>query len=257
MSMQPTDTVTSPQGGRTIHPRRSLRSRQGNAGVIATSSVGSPSVVVACGSGRLKIKDGVGRCRDSRCKTCPKLIQNKYFKSNVTNRSYKVINQTQEVITCKSQNLVYLLCCENCNIQYTGETTIPLNERMNIHRTSKTGCPHFIEHFSTTCKGHSFSIQVIEKLPGNGRDILGDVCSDMTETRLDREDFWMKQLRTIYPYGLCERAKKKGDIVDRSSIGTLFRALPRTGERPVSSRSNRNSHISIISKDEFFSSSAC
>ena len=49
MSVQPAELVTSPQGGTVILPRRSLLSRQGNAGVIAASGVGSPSVVVACG----------------------------------------------------------------------------------------------------------------------------------------------------------------------------------------------------------------
>ena len=249
MSVQPTDIVASPQGGKNILPRRSLRSRQGNAGVIATSGVGSPSVVVACGR-NVTIKNGVGRCNDKRCQTCPKLVQSKFFTSNVTNRKYET-KLNQEVITCKSQNLVYLLSCEGCNIQYIGETTIPLNKRMNIHRTSKKGCEHFIEHFSSECSGHSFSIQVIEKLPGSGYDQLGDVCSDLLEKRLEREDYWMTEMRTIYPYGLCERTRK-GVHEEYSSIGKLFSALPRGGERPVRSRDNRNNRMSILSMEEFF-----
>ena len=253
-SMQPIDLVTSPLGGQSVRPRRSLRSRQGNAGVIVTTGDGSPSVIVAHGS-NLTVKNGVGRCKSKLCQTCPKLVQSKFFRSNVTNREYEIINPTQEVITCKSQNVVYLLACEGCNIQYNGETTIPLNKRMNIHRTSKKGCEHFIEHFSTVCSGHSFTIQVIEKLPGNGYDELGDVCGDMLASRLEREDYWMKELRTIYPYGLCERTKKKSDTIESSSIGRLFHPLPRNGERPVRSRNNRNNHTSILSKNDFFSKS--
>ena len=245
--VQPTNLVTSPQVNSL---RRSLRSRQGNAGVIVTSGVGGPSVIVACGR-NLTVKNGVARCKSKLCQTCPKLIQSKFFRSNVTNREYEIINHTQEVITCKSQNIVYLLTCEGCNIQYPGETTIPLHKRINIHRTSKKGCEHFIEHFSTTCSGHSFTIQVIEKLPSNGYDVSGDVCEDMLEKRLDREDYWMKELRTIYPYGLCERTKKSGTI-ESSSVGKLFHPLSRKGERPVRSRNNHNNHISILSKDEFF-----
>lgn len=247
-SVQPTDLVTSP---RAHPPRRSLRSRQGNAGVIVTPVVGSPAVIVACGN-ELTNKNGVALCKSKRCQTCPKLIQSKYFTSNVTNRKYEMINHTNEIITCKSQNLVYLLTCEGCNIQYVGETTIALHERMNIHRTSKSGCEHFIEHFSDVCSGTSFSIQVIEKLSGDGYDELREVCCEMRDKRLEREDFWMKRLRAIYPYGLCDKAKGKSKIVDNTCIGRLFPPLPRNGERPVSSRNNRNNHLSNITKDEFF-----
>ena len=247
-SVQPTGLVTSP---RAYPPRRSLRSRQGNAGVIVTPVVGSPAVIVACGN-ELTNKNGVALCKNKLCRTCPKLIQSRYFKSNITNRKYEMINHTNEIITCKSQNLVYLLTCESCNIQNVGETTIPLHKRMNIHRTSKSGCEHFIEHFCNVCSGKSFSIQVIEKLPGDGYDELGEVCSEMRDKRLEREDFWMKRLRSIYPYGLNEKAKEKSKMVDNTCIGRLFPPLPRNGERPVSSRNNRNNHLSTITKDEFF-----
>ena len=249
MSAQPADLVTSP---RAHPPRRSLRSRQGEAGVIVEQGEGSPSVIVACGND-VTVKNGIALCKSKRCLTCPKLIQSKYFTSNITNRRYEIINPTHEIITCKSQNLVYLLTCENCNIQYVGETTSALHMRMNVHRTSKSGCEHFIEHFSNVCTNKSFSIQVIEKLSGNGYDEIGDVSSEMTDKRLEREDFWMKKLRTIYPYGLNEKAKKKkSKTVDNGSIGNLFPPLPRTGERPSSSRNNRNNHFSAITKDEFF-----
>ena len=35
----------------------------------------------------------------------------------------------------------------HCNLQYVGESTIPLNKRMNIHRTAKTGCEHYDQTF--------------------------------------------------------------------------------------------------------------
>ena len=57
-SVQPTDPVTSPLGGQNVRPMWSLRSRQDNTGIIVTTGVGSPSVIVAHGSG-LAIKNGV------------------------------------------------------------------------------------------------------------------------------------------------------------------------------------------------------
>ena len=77
---------------------------------------------------------------------------------------------------------------------------------MSINRKGKSGCEHSINHYKSVCKGASFSIHILEKLEGddftNGqRDFA------VQKLRLQREDYWMKKLRTIYPYGLNERAK--------------------------------------------------
>ena len=55
-------------------------------------------------------------------------------------------------------------------------------------------------------KGASFSIHILEKLEG---DAFIDSQRDFAvqKLRLQREDYWLKKLRTIYPYGLNERAK--------------------------------------------------
>ena len=49
-------------------------------------------------------------------------------------------------------------------------------------------------------------VQILEKLPGNGY-INGQFDKAMLKTRLEREDYWMKTLRTVYPYGLNDRTK--------------------------------------------------
>ena len=105
---------------------------------------------------------------NKRCKTCPKFNISKTIKSNVTHKTYEVINHTGENLHCQIQNTVYLLTCAICFIQYVGETALQLNERMNIHRTSKSGCEHMIEHCKTSCNGHHFEYQILEKLPGTG-----------------------------------------------------------------------------------------
>ena len=61
-----------------------------------------------------------------------------------------------------------MLTCLCCNIQYVGETILPMHKRMNVHRTGKTGCENNINHFTNVCPGAKFSIQVLEKLPGDG-----------------------------------------------------------------------------------------
>ena len=47
-------------------------------------------------------------------------------------------------------------------------------------------------------------IQMIEILSGNGHDENGIVDENICRIRLGREDFWMKFLKTNFPYGLNE-----------------------------------------------------
>ena len=158
-SGQPPDLVSSPGAN---HPRRSCGTQQGNAGTIRNLEVGTPSTDMVY-ENCITDQYLVSPCGASRCKTCPYLITSCTYESNVTNRSYNVINHSDENLSCKSQNVIYLLSCLRCNMQYVGETVIPLNKRINIHRTSKVGCDHMIDHFSDTCPNDMFSIiQIIE-----------------------------------------------------------------------------------------------
>jgi len=177
-------------------------------------------------------------CRSS-CKTCPDLVVSNSFYSNVTGRSHCIINHSGEHITCKTQNVVYLITCKSCHYQYVGESCIPLHERINIHRTSKSGCEIFIDHFSSCCPGQSFRIQVIEVFEGDGYT-NGRVDEDMRRVRREREDWWMKTLRTIYPYGLNDQHKKKHST---SSVGLLFFPLTRYAPRSTVRNRNKNRHL--------------
>ena len=73
-SAQPAEQVTSP---RADPPRRVLRSRQGQAGVIMNLGEGSTSFIVALGQAPAA-SFSLSRCKDKRCKTCP-FIQKLFF----------------------------------------------------------------------------------------------------------------------------------------------------------------------------------
>ena len=244
-SGQPPDLVTS---SRANPPRRLTDSRQGNAVVVDNNEAGSPSVVAANGN-HLVASFTIGKCKKPRCMTCPLFSTNYNFKSNVTQKNYTLENPSGENLNCQSQNVIYLLTCNNCNIQYVGETTTRLNERMNRHRTATSGCQHIINHFKDTCVGATFSTQILEKFSGSGY-IHNKVCPDARSKRLDREEYWMKTLRTLYPYGLNERARENGD--DDTLIGSLFPPLPRTGERQIRTRHKRNVYHQAHSFVNFF-----
>ena len=185
---------------------------------------------------------------------CKNFVLEKHVRSNVTHRKYEAISYVNESLNCHSQNLIYLLSCRCCGIQYVGETVKPLHQRVNIHRTSKEGCEHEIRHRDSVCDGFHFSIQILEKLPGSGYLSDGSMDPEMTKIRRAKEDEWMKKIRTIYPYGLNEKASEK--VTDSNTvepaIGKLFPPLPREGVRGTRSRDNRNSKISAYSTEDFF-----
>ena len=72
----------------------------------------------------------------------------------------------QKLIYCKSNNLIYLLTCENRGLQCVGETALALNKRMNIHRSSKEECKDIISHFKE-CHESWFFMQVFRILDGS------------------------------------------------------------------------------------------
>ena len=99
---------------------------------------------------------------------------------------------------------------------------------------------HFEFHLETCCKTYSYSYQIIEKLPGTGYKDDGTIVLAMLKLRKDKEDIWIRKLRTLFPYGLCEKAKKKvndssvvHEAVGRSFLVFLYReqvsVLPEAG----------------------------
>ena len=244
-SEQPSDRVTSP---RVNSPRGRVDARQDNAVVIEDAEAGSPSTSSSIANGR-QPTTSFARCNHPRCLTCKNLILSKDFTSTVTNKKYEIINHSTETISCHSQNVIYLLSCTECHIQYVGETTLPLHKRMNIHRKAKTGCENIIKHFKDSCPQAKFTVQIIEKFIGSGY-VRGKVCPVKKEERLKREDHWMKSLRTIHPYGLNDKVRDGDNDIP---IGKLFPPIPRFASRSEHPRSRQNNILNINSVDEFFS----
>ena len=147
--------------------------------------------------------------------------------------------------SCKSQNLIYLLTCNKAGEPATvGETATKLNMRMNTHRTSTTGCEHVYTH-KKECVGFDFLIQVLEKLAGTGYDVDGLLNSNITKFRQTREDFWIKRLRTLFPYGLNEKALDKisDSTIIRTAVGSLNPPLDKNIPRPVRTRKKDKNYL--------------
>jgi hypothetical protein len=129
------------------------------------------------------------------------------FSSTLTHRKYSIINHYPDPLTCSSSNIIYLVSCSRCGIQYVGETAQQLNLRMNNHRTAIRGKKNTIltDHFrgdGGCCITHCI-VQPIEKLDDIGSE------RDQKKRRLEREAFWIQELRTLTPYGLNDRLDSK------------------------------------------------
>ena len=123
------NSIYSPQHNGDVFPdRREL---------VGGSSTCVEFLFSACGDGSSrKFKT----CNSDKC-----VLANSFFKptdkivSSVTHRTYSCTNYEKSYVTCNSSNIIYLITCSNCFIQYVGETAQQLNIRFSTHRASMSG----------------------------------------------------------------------------------------------------------------------
>ena len=130
------------------------------------------------------------------------------FRSSVTGKTYKVIGSGGW--SCSTSNVVYLVTCQCCGLQYVGETSQALRKRMNNHRANiKSLKPQFLyKHF--TSDGHKLEdmfVQPIESIV-----VSPNEQASTYSKRLEREEFWIRELKTVYPYGLNDNIRRVGNI---------------------------------------------
>ena len=142
------------------------------------------------------------RCGAARCELCKVVVKGSSFRSSVAHREYE-IKAEQPQRNCASTCCVYLATCGDCGLQYVGETGQRLNERFNTHRNNmergtqnRKPHTHFAPHYNKEtpgqCRKEKMQVTIIE------------VVQDAQE-RFQREKHWIRELRTVYPWGLNER----------------------------------------------------
>ncbi len=212
---QPSLLVTSPRAN---PPRRPYVSQQAlQAEVVGTVKDNE--------GGRLEPTAGkhmvgkISACKNNYCKLCVNFTQSKSFTSTVTQRNYNVDIPRKNKYSCDTDNVVYLITCKGCAAQYVGETCQKLNHRFNDHRNriknynSCSKATVLVDHFTTgACKNSSYYVQIIEKIKNRHAYYPnGKMNRETAIIRREREKFWMKELRTVYPYGLNDRCGKNRD----------------------------------------------
>jgi hypothetical protein len=73
-------------------------------------------------------------CGDKRCKCCKHMQHSSSYTSKVTGKQYTIFCS----VNCKSANVIYIIECSVCGLQYVGESKQPFHKRLNGHRSDLT-----------------------------------------------------------------------------------------------------------------------
>ena len=141
---------------------------------------------------------GTVKCSSRRCEVCKYMDENSHFKSSQDDRRYS-INYN---LNCNSSNVVYLITCKKCSLQYVGSTITKFRLRFNNHKSrirrhetlgqaEKRVDDILYRHFCSD--GHNglsdLKIQLIDRV--NGEKQLRE-----------KEGQWAYKLNTLDPNGL-------------------------------------------------------
>ena len=206
------------------------------------------------------------KCKHKICKLCFNLTPTNFCSSTITHRIYpcknlEFSNQTFSPCDCSTSNVIYLITCNTCNMQYVGETSQKLSGRFQSHRHNINGKLkgegnwRLAEHFNVgLCKNSSYSVQILENRLGTGRMKNGNLGLGVGVERRKSETEWILKLRTRYPYGLNNKIGDEFQHVnDDSVIGIYFPSLDRKSGRPENTRHPRNYNNTCFDTATFIS----
>ena len=115
--------------------------------------------------------------------------------ANVTSHSTRTTHSVIGEMSCNTTNVVYLITCTQCKIQYVGETGRKIRDRLTDHwstiTTNKTTC--IATHFRQGHKRTDLHIVPIETIQDT---------TNATTIRKTQERQWTDRLQTRYPSGL-------------------------------------------------------
>jgi hypothetical protein len=129
---------------------------------------------------------GMYQC--GKCQTCQYVHPSQTFKSTITGKEYKIRGHYD----CNTTGAIYLLTCQDCNIQYVGQTGNAVKIRWAAHL-------HDVRYLDKTkpVSGHSYDRghkrYKVVCIQGNLRD---------NSYRIRTEETWIQLLKTHKPHGL-------------------------------------------------------
>ena len=131
---------------------------------------------------------GNSRCRQPHCKTCTHVTT---IRSTTTGKTFKVKASGD----CCTKNVVYVIECKRCAVQYFAETENALRVRLIGHRSDinhrRTDRP-MVKHFCQSDHSiNDLTIMAVEKIHRNDVNL-----------RRRKESHWISILSTLIPDGL-------------------------------------------------------
>ena len=160
------------------------------------------------------------------------------FKSTITGTTFdNNVRNEDNLPPCKLDCVIYLITCSNCSIQYVGQTKNQLKKRVYGHKSScKSKSDQIIyKHFNSDCKFENAKFRIIERV--QEADLLS------------REDFWIKKIMSLYPFGLNDLIAGIGNMTRQNLVNFNFvdpffsypdRRLPRSHGNRNNNRNNSN-----------------
>ena len=148
-----------------------------------------------------EISGNVGRnpCqRPKSCRYCPILNTTGKITSDSNGRSYTSLKH----VNCQSSNLIYLITCDGCGIQYVGQTKNRLLTRFQghfndiEHDRDITVARHLNRCLSNSINNTTFKITILSFINSPPDSTNSKLLRDKEEKR------WMRRLTTIMPSGL-------------------------------------------------------
>ena len=142
-----------------------------------------------------QLPSGSFRC-GKNCATCH------YISDGLTTYTFFSTNETRHInsnLTYDTKNLIYMIQCNRCNLQYIGETKRRLKDRFNEHRrtidnpNTKSKPTTVAQHFLSSPNHTANDMQLIP---------IEKVFSNRDSIRKAREAFLILKGRTIDPGGL-------------------------------------------------------
>ena len=193
---------------------------------------------------------GFNRCKKDRCKIrCASnnmVLPLNNCKSSVNNRNFVIL--TDENLNCDSCNVVYLMTCVVCGLQYVGETMRAAGVRWSEHLAKirkNDSSQHVYSHFNcddahrNTPLEKRVRFQIIEKIKDS--DLLAR--DQVRRRRLDRELYWMSVLGTVFPLGLNDKVEgfgMHGKATDMRECGYNMYRIVNVCRKVVGNRRNRH-----------------
>ena len=163
---------------------------------------------------KVKVSIGCRGCNGrSDCQVCGLIVCDTHFSSNLTGRTFEIRGGP---FHCNSSNVVYLLECKTCSIQYVGSTGKEEGDTRFRHRCNDYKSKHntYLKRKmeGTLDKGkpvsqaslHSHFAQEGHNGVGDFSFKIIDGANSLCEVR-KKESFWQYKLKTFMPGGLNDR----------------------------------------------------